>query len=89
MEIEGSLIERPEAIRAITAYLMHAGDRLMEAAVLRHADPSDHQSFALMRGSGNDLTVFEKYLAICVRHGAIRQDEAVRFVLSANGGGQL
>lgn len=83
------LIDRHEAIRAIEAYLVTGSDKALECAVQAYAGHADLQSFAIMNGSGNGMTALERYLALAMRHGAISQAEAIRYVLSATGGGQL
>lgn len=90
MTVEANLpIDRPEAMRRIEAYLLRGCERTLDAATRGRAGHDDLQSFALMQGSGNGLSVFEKYLSLAVRDGAISRSEAIRFAISASGGGQL
>lgn len=80
---------RAEAVNAIDRYLIGGHEVELSKLLLGIETYENGQAFALMRGSGNDMTAFEKFLSVLFGRGLITRDEAVRYVLSATGGGQL
>lgn len=85
-EAYSPLASRSGVLEAISLYLVTGDGSPMTGAVESASDWLDQQCFAIMFGTGNEMTVFEKYLALARQRGLISKDEALHFLLSAPSG---
>lgn len=82
-------IDRAEALNVIGRYLFDGAETPLSVLAAAHPTYDDNQSFAAMRGSGNGMSVFERFLGLTLNRGLISENEAIGYILSVNGGGQL